>query len=89
MLVHHIILQKGLIMQNCEFIIFISTLACSIAKDKTPEEIGVLSAFFVQLRRHFGNHHCFRRKPGQMLKNSALLCIHIQIIKISNNMRFL
>ena len=36
-------------MQNCEFVTLISVLACSIAKDKTPEEIGILSAFFVQL----------------------------------------
>ena len=37
-------------MQNFEFVNFISILACSIAKDKTPEELATLSAFFVQLR---------------------------------------
>lgn len=37
-------------MQNCEFVSFISVLACSIAKDKTSEELATLSAFFVQLR---------------------------------------
>ena len=37
-------------MQNCEFVTFISILACSIAKDKTSEELTVLSAFFTQLR---------------------------------------
>ena len=37
-------------MPNCEFVTFISILACSIAKDKSAEEISVLSAFFVQLR---------------------------------------
>lgn len=37
-------------MKNCEFVTFISILACSIAKDRTQEEIGLLSAFFVQLR---------------------------------------
>lgn len=37
-------------MQNCEFVTLISVLACSIAKDKTPEELAVLSAFFTQLR---------------------------------------
>lgn len=42
-------------MPNCEFITFISILACSIAKDKTPEELAFLSAVFVQLRRYFGN----------------------------------
>lgn len=37
-------------MQNyCEFVSLISFLACLIAKDKTEEEIGILSAFFVQL----------------------------------------
>ena len=36
-------------MPNCEFITFISILACSIAKDKTPEDLAILSAFFVQL----------------------------------------
>ena len=37
-------------MPNCEFVTFISILACSIAKDKSLEEITTLSAFFVQLR---------------------------------------
>lgn len=37
-------------MQNCEFVALVSVLACSIAKDKTPEELAILSAFFVQLR---------------------------------------
>lgn len=36
-------------MKNCEFVTFISVLACSIAKDKTPNEINLLSAFLVQL----------------------------------------
>ena len=36
-------------MQNCEFVTFISILACSIAKDKSPEEIAIFSSFFVQL----------------------------------------
>lgn len=39
-------------MQNCEFVTLISVLACSIAKDKTPEELSILSAFFTQLRRY-------------------------------------
>ncbi len=42
-------------MQNCEFVTFISILACSIAKDKTQEELDILAAFFTQLRRYFGN----------------------------------
>ena len=37
-------------MQNCEFVTFISILACYIAKDKSEEEITNLSVFFVQLR---------------------------------------
>ena len=36
-------------MQNCEFVTFISILACSIAKDKTQEELNILSTFFSQL----------------------------------------
>ena len=32
-------------MQNCEFVTLISVLACNIAKDKSPEELAVLSAF--------------------------------------------
>ena len=42
-------------MPNCEFVTFISLLACSIAKDKSPEELATLSAFFVQLRRYISN----------------------------------
>ena len=37
-------------MPNCEFVMFISILACNIAKDKSTEELDFLSAFFVQLR---------------------------------------
>ena len=36
-------------MNPCAFVNFISLLACEIAKDKTPEKIGILSAFFTQL----------------------------------------
>lgn len=36
-------------MPNCEFVTFISLIACSIAKDKSPDDITILSAFFVQL----------------------------------------
>ena len=39
-------------MKDCEFIVFISVLACSIAKDKTQEEIALIAAFFTQLRRY-------------------------------------
>lgn len=36
-------------MPNCEFVTFISILACNIAKDKSPDELATLSAIFVQL----------------------------------------
>ena len=36
-------------MPNCEFVTFISVLACNIAKEKSPEESSLLSALFVQL----------------------------------------
>lgn len=37
-------------MNSCEFVTFISILACQIAKGKSQEEIAVLSAFLTQLR---------------------------------------
>lgn len=36
-------------MSGCEFATLISGLACSIAKDKSQEEISILAALFVQL----------------------------------------
>ena len=36
-------------MQSCEFVTFISTLACSIAINKSQKEIELLAAFFSQL----------------------------------------
>ncbi len=36
-------------MNSCEFVTFISALACTIAKDKSDEEIAVLATFFTQL----------------------------------------
>ncbi len=36
-------------MQSCELVLFISSLACCIAKDKTDEEIALLSCIFSQL----------------------------------------
>lgn len=36
-------------MPNCKFVTFISVLACTIAKDKSPEELAILSSLFVQL----------------------------------------
>lgn len=34
---------------SCEFVVFISMLACSITKGKTKEELNLLAVFFVQL----------------------------------------
>lgn len=34
---------------SCEFVLFISILACTIAKAKTQKEIEILAAFFTQL----------------------------------------
>ena len=45
-------------MRACEFVSFISALACTIAKDKTEEEIALLAAFFTQLRRYFSYNFC-------------------------------
>ena len=46
-------------MGNCEFVTFISALACAIAKDKTQNELNILAAFFNQLRRYFSNFISF------------------------------
>lgn len=43
-------------MQNCELVTLISILACKIAEGKTPEEIAILSTFFVQLRGLLGDN---------------------------------
>lgn len=36
-------------MQSCELVTTISALACCIAKDKSPEEIALISSIFMQL----------------------------------------
>ena len=36
-------------MNSCNFVTFISLLACEIAKDKTQDELAILAAFFNQL----------------------------------------
>lgn len=36
-------------MQSCELVILISTLACSIAKNKSIDELNLLSTVFSQL----------------------------------------
>lgn len=43
-------------MQYCEFVTFISILACDIAKDKSPEELAILATLFTQLRRYIINY---------------------------------
>lgn len=35
-------------MQNCEFVTFITILACSFANGKTTEELSLFSSFFTQ-----------------------------------------
>lgn len=50
-------------MKNCEFVTFISILACSIAKGKTQDEINILSAFFTQLRRYISYSIYIRHRP--------------------------
>ena len=36
-------------MNPCAFVNFISLLSCEIAKDKSQDELAILSAFFTQL----------------------------------------
>ena len=36
-------------MVSCEFVTLISTLACTIAKNKSQKEIELLAVFFTQL----------------------------------------
>ena len=48
--------KEVLHMKSCEFVTFISLLACQIAKGKTNEELSCLGAFFTQLRRYFNNN---------------------------------
>lgn len=36
-------------MDPCAFVNFVSLLACEIAKDKSQNELAILSAFFTQL----------------------------------------
>ena len=36
-------------MNSCAFVNFISLLACEISKDKSQDELAILSAFFTQL----------------------------------------
>lgn len=54
-------------MQNCEFVTLISALACSIAKDKTSQEISILASIFTQLRRYTSNSCSIGRKSSKML----------------------
>lgn len=36
-------------MRSCEFVNFVSALACTIAKNKSQREIDILAALFCQL----------------------------------------
>ncbi len=53
-------------MKNCEFVTSISILACTIAKNKTQEEINILSVFFSQLRRHISNFIDFKYRISEI-----------------------
>jgi NifU-like protein involved in Fe-S cluster formation len=39
---------------SCEFAIAVAALACSIARNKTPEEIALISSIFLQLADTLG-----------------------------------
>ena len=82
-------------MPNCEFVTLISLLACNIAKDKSPEELNTLSAFFVQLRRYSCNAFNFKLKFIQQPHSAnfykfltALLCennvLHLPLLIVLN-----
>ena len=76
-------------MKNCEFVTFISILACNIAKNKTQEEINILSAFFSQLRRYISNFVGFRYRliigiyitKKCVFPKYKILCYNANIIK--------
>lgn len=55
-------------MKNCELVTMVSTLACTIAKGKTKEELGILAAIFTQLRRYFNNINCIRYGRKKIMK---------------------
>lgn len=58
-------------MQSCELVMFVSSLACCIAKDRTDEEIALLSCIFSQLGDTLGTisaqealcSSCFDKDP--------------------------
>ena len=54
-------------MESCEFVTLISILACSIAKDKSQEEIAILSAIFTQLRRYSNDNFSLRFKSIKLI----------------------
>lgn len=62
-------------MKNCEFVTFISVLACSIAKGKTQEELNVLSAFFSQLRRYLSNSFYIRYWQMKLVINVQIFVL--------------
>ncbi len=37
------------VLNSCEFVTFITSVACVISQDKSPEELAILSTFFTQL----------------------------------------
>ena len=62
-------------MKSCEFVTAVTIIACQIAKDKTEEEIEILSAVFTQLRRYLSNDTNMRR-----YKIDMKILRHIKIV---------
>lgn len=48
-LIIYISYNEVIILNSCELVQLISAIACIIAKDKTSDELALLSAFFTQL----------------------------------------
>lgn len=47
-------------MGSCEFVTLISTLACTIAKNKSQKEIELLAVFFYTAWRYFSHYFSYR-----------------------------
>ena len=49
-------------MNSCEFITFVSSISCMIAKCSTPEEIELLSAVFGQLASNLATYAIYQNR---------------------------
>ncbi|MCF0124534.1 MAG: hypothetical protein HUJ68_02050 [Clostridia bacterium] len=56
-------------MKSCDFVLFISALACNIVEGKTEEEIAVLAALFTQLGDTLATIVTFNNRK-EFLKNN-------------------